>query len=153
MNKLNVLLSVLATVLIILTTSCGGGDKKENSDEAKLKAMTKAVTEEHGELKEVDKSTISNADNAKIKGTWKVVKAEGKAASANEGKTYDFKDDGSATLNGVDYKGYSLGGTNLTMDLNGMEEMYDQWTVTFDGDKKVKLEKKEDDLKVWLEKQ
>ena len=152
MNKLNVLLSVLATVLIILTTSCGG-EKNENSDEAKLKAVTKAVTEEYGETKEVDKSTISNADNAKIKGTWKVVKAEGKAASQNEGKTYDFKEDGSAVLNGVENKGYSLGGTTLTIDYNGMEEMYSQWTVTFDGDKKVKLEKKDDDLKVWLEKQ
>lgn len=151
MKKLNVLISVLATALIFGLTSCGSSEaKKDNNEEKEVKKMTDAVKDNKKEDVETT-AKVSNVDNAKITGKWKVVKAEGKAASENKDKIYEFKADGSANLIGVEYKAYNLGGTNLTMDLNGMEEMYTKWTVSFESDKKISM--KTDGLTAWLEKQ
>ncbi len=79
----------------------------------------------------------SSSDNP-IVGKWKIVKAEGTAASLNEGIIYEFKDDGNATVGSgimASKYTYTTEGNTLTMNYNGGTDIVLSWKFKIDGNK------------------
>jgi len=79
----------------------------------------------------------SSSDNP-IAGKWKIVNAEGTAASLNLGMIYEFIDDGNATVgSGIMASKYTYTTKNdtLTMNYNGGSDIVLTWIYKIDGNK------------------
>ncbi len=96
----------------------------------------------------------SSSDNP-IVGEWKVVKAEGAAASSNEGMEYVFEDDGKAKVgSGVmstEYT-YTTEGDLLTMNYQGGDKIVLTWKFKIDGNKMTMENTTDESQKFELEK-
>lgn len=91
-----------------------------------------------------------SSDNP-IVGKWKVVKAEGTAASLNEGQEYVFKDDGKAVASNTDYT-YTYANDTLKMDYQGAGSIIITWVCIIEGAKMTLDNASNTKQTLWLEK-
>ncbi len=73
-----------------------------------------------------------------IIGKWKIINAEGTAASLNVGMVYEFNDDGNATVgSGIMASKYTYTAKNdtLTMNYDGGSDIILTWIYKIDGNK------------------
>lgn len=123
MKNLNVIFKLFTVAIILTAMSCSSGS-----------------------------SESSSSDNP-IVGTWTVVKAEGTAASANEGTKYAFSDDGKAKVGEglmASECTYTIEGENLDIDFSGGIVM--KWKFKIDGNKMTMENATDATQKFWLEK-